>query len=381
MPSPSCDGGPAQNNRRNEGHADQKFARSHRGCDGAGMHLVPRPSCPSIRVAALGLTLLAFGCGVQESETTKHRCTGLDLDMIDSAVVPPANVAALVRVTDCDGGSLNALLGEKSFSLSENGELLSELETTRSVTPAGRQMEQRTLIALDLSGSIQRSGLKHTMVQGARLFVKNLVPTHHVAVFGFDGRTDLVPYSPFTDNIEDLTRALDRVETAVLVDDSTNLNGAIVSALRILDRTVEAEEEDRYSIARGSLVIFTDGKDQAGRVGRAEAEQAIEKSPHAVFAIQAGSETDEDMLDAIGKTGQFTATDPEAVLSAFDKVSVALGARARENYVVSYCSPARSGPRTLTITVRHEGLVGSAELPFSSDGFGAGCTPENSPLK
>lgn len=329
------------------------------------------------------LCLLPFGLAACSTADTiePEVCTGLSIRVLDQAIAPPANVAALVRVGECDGRALPLRLDEGAFVLAEDGVPLSVHEATRQIIPAQRQQAQRTLLALDLSGSIVRAGYRPAMIEGARKLIDALDPHHAVAVFGFDGRPDLVPFAFFTDDRAALSAALDRAAEAPLVDDSTNLNGAIVSALTVLDRAVETEEKDRDQVAHGSFVVFTDGRDLARRVSADEVEDALDATEHSSFAIGVGADVDPSELTAIGRTQAAIAGGAEEIAGAFLEVAAALEDRAESDYVVSYCSPARAGQRTLEIRVQDGDRFASAELDFDADGFGAGCAPEATPLR
>lgn len=325
------------------------------------------------------LPLLA--CGEPQPLEEVRPCEGLSLRVLDQVAEPPANVAAIVRVTDCGDTALSARLEPESFVLAEDGAELSSYEATRMIRSADRTMEARTLIALDLSGSITRAGLRPLMMDAARQIVTGLDATHQIAVFGFDGRPDLIPFSYFTDDRAELDAAFAAAEEAALVDDSTNLHGAITNALAVLDHAVRIEEQDLRTVAHGSLVLFTDGTDHAGWVGREEVETALDTTSHSVFAIGIGPAIDHEALAKLGRTDFALATEPETLDGSFDGVSKDLQDRAAADYVVSYCSPARSGLRSLEIRATHGELTGRTEITFDATGFGAGCTPEASPLR
>lgn len=331
------------------------------------------------RLTTLSLLLL-LACEPPELETVIP-CEGLSLAVLDHVAEPPANVAAVVRVSDCEGTPLSARLESESFVLSEDGAELSSYEAARMIRPAERTMEARTLIALDLSGSITRAGLRPLMIDAARQIVSQLGEEHQVAVFGFDGRPDLIPFSYFTSDRAALDAAFAAAAEAALVDDSTNLYGAITNALAVLDHAVRVEEQDVRTVAHGSLVLFTDGTDHAGWVDQAEVETTLDTTPHSVFAVGIGTSIEHDALAELGRTDFALATEAETLEGAFTGVSKRLADRAAADYVVSYCSPARSGSRMLEIRAVHGELLGRTEISFDATGFGAGCTPEASPLR
>jgi hypothetical protein len=326
--------------------------------------------------------LASFACACSGApDPIEAPCEGLDLRVLDTAIAPPANVSALLRVTDCDGEPIGRRFEEHEFALAEDGTLLSPYEASRAIIPAERQRAQRTLIALDLSGSIVESGLRPAMIAGAHQLIDALDETHAIAIFGFDGRPDLIPFTFFTSDRLALQAALATIEAATVVDDSTNLNGAVVGALRVLDRAIEAEERSGEQVAHGSLVTFTDGRDLARRVSDEEVEDAVDDTIHSTFAIGVGGEVDAERLAMIARTRAAVAGGPDQVAGAFEEIADALRARSESDYVVSYCSPARAGGRVLTIALEEGDLRGEAGVTFDADGFGAGCSPSATTLR
>lgn len=307
-------------------------------------------------------------------------CSGIRLELVEQAVAPPANVSARLRASGCDGQALSPPLDLADFEIVEDGKLTSTFEARREVRSAKRDGVAYTLLALDLSGSVVRSGLRPAMVAGARKLVRALTPDHHLAVYGFDGRPDLIPYAFFTTDAQALERSLERLENDPIVDDSTNLYGAVLNGLGVLDSAVAAEGRDPRLIARGALVVFTDGSDRAARVPASRVENAVATTPHATLAIGVGGEIDPEALSLVGQTARAVAADQAAISDAFEGVAADLRARALQDFIIDYCSPARAGSHVLEIHASREGVSGEVKIDFNADGFGAGCDPAASPL-
>jgi hypothetical protein len=214
-------------------------------------------------------------------------------------------------------------------------------------------------------------------VAATRQLVTALDPAQEVAIFGFDGRAELIPFSGFTADRAKLDAALERVATSPTVDDSTNLFGAVVDAVEVLDDEIEA----RGDVAHGTMVVFTDGTDRAGRVSLREVEGTMLATGHASFAIGVGAEIDEDVLSTIGRTAHVIARDAGSLAPAFTDIGEKVKASAETDYLVSYCSPARAGSRTLQITLRQGDLEDDVSVAFNADGFGPGCSPMAPPLR
>jgi len=323
-----------------------------------------------MRTPVLALALGLAGCGPL-ANVLDGPCSSIDAEVVDDSVTPPANVALKLRVT-CDGRALGSVLDGSAFELAEDGKVMSAYEADRMVRPVIRETRERVALVLDMSGSVTRSGLKAQMIAGARQLLDVLGQKQEVAIYGFDGRAELVPFVFFTDQRADLEKALDRVAEAGTVDDSTNLNGAVIGALKVLDEAVDLDGQ----VAHGTLVTFTDGTDRAGRVSDRELAYEMASTDHATFAIGVGAELDEDSLAVIGRNGRVIARDASELGSAFTTIGERVKAAAETDYLVSYCSPSRAGSRTLTITVRQGDLEDDVSMSFVADGFGAGCSPE-----
>lgn len=326
-------------------------------------------------------TYFVHGCGGAETaDIGGLPCAGLNLELVDQAIAPPANVAGLVRVTDCGGEPIGVRLGEQHFTLSEDDRPLSTYEGSHEVTLAERQTQAKTIILLDLSGSIVRAGLRDHMIDGASKLVTQLPGRHEVAVFGFDGRPELVRFSGFSSDRVAIGAALELARHAEVVDDSTNLYGAVTGALRVLDNAVEGARTE-HDIVHGALVLFTDGDDRAARVSWDTVDRNLDDTDHSTFAIGVGPEIDEVLLGRLGRSGAVYAGAASEIVTAFETVGLTLRAHAEATYVVSHCSPARAGVHTLTIEAHYQDLNGRTEIDFVADGFGGGCRPEDTPLR
>jgi hypothetical protein len=154
-------------------------------------------------------------------------------------------------------------------------------------------------------------------------------------------------------------------------DVSTNLNGAVLHGLGVLDARQDAMA--RGQLFSGSLVVFTDGTDQAGRVADEAAVSAVAASPHACFTIGLGGETDELHLEALGRNGFAWAADSDGLGNAFDTIAEDIRAESGKHYILGYCSPKRKG--THRVTLRVKDYAGSISYTFAADTFTGGCDP------
>jgi len=129
----------------------------------------------------------------------------------------------------------------------------------------------------------------------------------------------------------------------------------------------------------GTLVVFTDGTDRAGRVSRDAMLDAVDQSNMDVYAIGVGGEVDVDELEALGRNGFVRAENGDRLQAAFEEVAQKIEGYSKRFYLLSYCSPARAGDHEVTIEAEWHDATGSLTYQFNADGFGPGCDPTRPP--
>lgn len=293
--------------------------------------------------------------------------------VLTSAELEPSVINVFYQLTTCDGTPL-AGIEEEELIIKEDGVLLSELEAARQYTIAPRCFRQAVVLMLDMSGSIRVSGNVPSLQEAASAFVRTVSKSQSTAVYTFDGRATPQQLVGFTQDTDALLLGIASLSDFVVVDESTNLNGAVVAGYDILDQEFSVAEPGE--ILAGSLVIFTDGTDQAARVSDAFAVSEARASTHTTRTVGLGGEVDEDHLRDIGVKGSFFADDVGSLSGAFDEAAAAVQATADSHYSLAYCSPKRAGEHTLELSV--EGRTGVLRLVFNADGFEGGCEPRRS---
>jgi VWFA-related protein len=356
-----------------------------------------------MRRASLSLTLLLVsGCGsaVVESEIRPTDCLKLTLQNGGFSTAPPARVSLFFTVDTCRGDPV-AGLTEDRFHLYEDGLAVSQFESQQRIQPRGERVRISSVLLLDLSGSLLRSGSFPQLREAAAAFIDQVFShdpdAHRVALYTFDGRKDLTPLVPLTSDQAALKAglsSLERVECSVnadcalfidrrtcagwrCVDDSTNLYGAVVQGLSAVQAAVASSPEIAHR--QGALVVFTDGTDQAARVTQKAAVDAVAASASNVFTVGLGGEVDAAALRALGKDGFYSAGGAEELATAFGAVAERLTAMAQRYYLLEYCSPKRSGLHKLRVEatapqVDSGGiLTGTLTAEFNATGFESGC--------
>jgi len=310
-------------------------------------------------------------------------CVGLQLTPIKTAQQRPSNVAIYFKVQTEGGDPVGGLTADK-FRIYEDGQLVSQYESKQTILNPEVTAVHYTLLLVDMSGSVSQSGNGTTdeLVQAVGGFTDHVEKQQKVAIYAFDGSPDLTPISPFSDQPGSAKAGVQQLSTFKPKDPSTNLNGAIVKALDELDGALgKAQQPLKF----GTLVVFTDGTDRAGRVPQNEMEQHIKEKPFDVFAIGLGAEMKPDQLQRIGKSGTAMAADKNAIVKAFDDVGARVEARTKSYYLLSYCSPSRAGKHEVRIEAVAKDAdgksqkTGSLRSDFDATGFAPGCDPNTPP--
>jgi VWFA-related protein len=302
-------------------------------------------------------------------------CSGLRLQLHNASVQKPSNVALYFAVETRDGKPVPGLTAEM-FRIFEDGQLISPFESKQTILNPEVAVVHFSVLLMDLSGSITESGSLPALIEAAATFADRVTRSHQIAVYGFDGGASLIPVVEFTNRASVVKAGLKKLERHKVKDPSTNLNGAVVEAVRVLEQQMgKANQPLRF----GTLVVFTDGTDRAHRVSEAQMFGALDAAGVNVFAIGLGGEISAEQLRRLSRTGFVRANDQAQIGVAFDEVASLIEAAARKFYLLSYCSPSRAGTHELTVEAMSTDRSGSLTHSFSADGFGPNCDPGAKP--
>lgn len=321
----------------------------------------------SARIFALvAAAWLLGGCGLFE---------GLSVKNVATSVERPANVAMLVRVKN--GKKPLDDLTASNFKVYENNQPLDPTTTGETLLDPSVAAVHHALLLVDMSGPAAEAAVRSTIAHGVAGFVDRVRRDQAVTVYAFDGspRIYLINDYPQQESGGASLEDIPKLESFRPHDTSRNLNGAIVSGLRELDaRLMQAKKPVRL----GTLVVFTRGPDLAGRVSAATLSQALDKTHDELFAVGVGSDKNDFSLETIGRDGIERAPAIDAVGVALERAANTVSAAEHADYLLAYCSPARSGKRWLRVEVtiigkKGDKTTGSVETQFNSTGFGPGC--------
>ena len=297
-------------------------------------------------------------------------CAGLKPRLIDASVQKPSNVALYFTVDTRSGDPVPGLSAEQ-FHIYEDDRLVSPFESKQTILNPEVAAKHYTLLLLDMSGSVTGSGQLPDLQAAVERFTDRVGKLQDTAVYAFDGRPELIPLRAFGPT------APINLSGFTTKDPSTNLHGAIIKGVEVLQRQLERSP---VPLRFGTLVVFTDGTDHAHRASREEARRAIDQVDFDVFTIGVGAEIDEDGLRALSRGGAALSKDPATVGAQFDAIAARIEGYSKRFYLLSYCSPSRAGVHRLTVEpFTADGLTGRVEHLFDANGFGPECDPNRKP--
>lgn len=309
----------------------------------------------------------------------------IDVSLIESQSELPAKIRLFFKV-DLGEEHQFTTLEPSDFEIYENGSKISTLESQAQIQRDPGDYLYSSVLLLDLSGSILNNADLPKLKEAATAFIDQTIPeegedlhgTREMAVYWFDGEETVHPLVPFTPDGNELVEGIESIDEDISDDASTNLNGAVVQGLSIMNSRLEEVKDDSDASIAGSMVLFTDGTDQAGYVETSEAVDSVRNAnqEHAVFTIGLGGEIDQEILESLGKDGFELAEDSLQLNDSFLAVAERLEAETNSFYVLEYCSPKRTGEHTLELRATYEDMFGSFRTEFSAEGFSGGCTIE-----
>ena len=300
-------------------------------------------------------------------------CTGLRLQLVDKSVQRPSNIAVFFTV-DTTRGDPVPDLKPTDFRIYEDAEPVSVYESKQTILQPEVAAVHYTLLLVDMSGSVVSSPDVPKLVAAASSFAERVAPYQKLAVYAFDGSPHLTPIVGF--GAGNLTGGIQGLGVFVPKDPSTNLNGAVVEAMHLLDRQLAAAS---VPLRFGTLVVFTDGTDHAHRVSSEAVRKAVADTDLDIYAIAVGGEINEHEVGAIGRSGTFTSKSRDDIARGFDEIARRIEGYSKRYYLLSYCSPARAGQHAVEIEAVRGSQRGRLKYEFKADGFGPNCDPNRKP--
>lgn len=326
-----------------------------------------------------------LGQGKPVDECLNLGTSDLVLSIQDQFTTLPGKVSIFFKVSDVDGNPVPGLTASQ-FTIYEQGRndacfnTISTSESKARISPNSQIFNNNTLLVLDLSNSVLSSSLQE--LKSATIgFINNVMPesateSFKMAIYWFDGEDKLHLLNPLTTSQSELVAAVEGIDQNISNDPSTDLYGAVIRAADIA-QGILAESTANNNIGAASVVVFTDGTDQASRYTEQAALNKVNNANPNIsfFSIGLGSEIDADVLAEIGKTFSVFAGNKEELETTFNDISFRVSQQANSFYLFEYCTPKRdgSGENNLAIQVKDGNRQGAVQTKFNAKGFTGGC--------
>ncbi len=307
------------------------------------------------------------------------------LSIQDQFTTLPGKVSILFKVSDNLGNPVSGLTANQ-FTIYEQGRnddcfnTISSSESFARISPNSQVFNNNTLLVLDLSNSVLQSSLEE-LKTASTSFVNNVMPSPEsssfkMAIYWFDGEDELHLLNELTSSTTELTDAIASIDENISNDPSTDLYGAVIKSTVIAEELLQNSTQNS-SIGAASVVLFTDGTDQASRFTEQSALNAVDNANGNIsfFTIGLGAEIDSEVLDAIGKTASVVASNAAELETTFNQISARVSEQANSFYLFEYCTPKRdgSGENNLVIQLTDGSLQGAVQTKFNANGFTGGC--------
>lgn len=310
----------------------------------------------------------------------------LIVDIQEQFVAPPSRVSVFFQVRDEYDRPVGNL-DPSQFNIYEKGrndvepKLISQDEAERIISDNQQVFQHHVLLVLDLSASVTNNHLAALRSAASSFITKVQQETDNnstsIGIWWFDGADQLHPLVEFTDQINVLQGAIQNIQAGMSSDNSTDLYGAVLKSSVLAAGKVQTSELQGFRSA-ASIVLFTDGSDQAARYTKDEAFIAIDAAPSNFhyYSVGLGSEIDPDVLSTIGTTHSVMATNSDALIESFTEIGQLITNETNSFYFFEYCTPKRdgSGINELVIEVVKDGVKGRGTTDFNATGFTSGCT-------
>tara|TARA_R110002051_G_scaffold3887_6_gene20712 strand:+ start:583 stop:1680 length:1098 start_codon:yes stop_codon:yes gene_type:complete len=317
-------------------------------------------------------------------------CLGLEqgdlvLSIQEQFTTLPGKVSVFFRVSDISGNPVPGLTANQ-FTIYEQGRnddcfnTISTSESSARISPNSQIFSNNTLLVLDLSNSVLSSSLDELKLASTS-FIEAVMPSTSqesvkMAIYWFDGEDNLHLLNELTSSKAELAAAVDGITDTISNDPSTDLYGAVIKSTDIASDLVKKSTAGG-KIGAASVVIFTDGTDQASRYTEDAALKKVNEANANIsfFSIGLGAEIDTQVLTAIGKTASVFAQNKDELERTFRDISEKVSERANSYYLFEYCSPKRdgSGENNLAIELNTGSRQGAVQTKFNASGFTGGC--------
>lgn len=309
-----------------------------------------------------------LGCDSTENECSDKFCgepkiqnLGLNLTFLGHNLETPKAKYVLLFKLDKDSNNLKTpLVGLKNDSITflDNGDKQSEFESDDKLSPDPGSFAFDILLLIDLSGSITKASALPILKDAITTFVRTSKSNSssssgeiNIGIKYFDGDPGIPTIIDFTSDTSKLIKAIAGIDSTLNDDKSTNLHGAIVEGSEsIINRVKNSKKLANV----GTIIVFTDGKDQANIVNNLVAldkVKTLKNNKINIYTIGLGGEIDQSSLKEFGIDGFYFANDINKLIPTFKNVAFELNQEVNSYYKLEYCTPRRANNVNLDITI------------------------------
>ena len=175
----------------------------------------------------LFLTFLLLSCtGVNKiyEDDTSVFCP-IKMNLLSGETLEPSVIRLFFTLRDCNDYGITGKTAD-DFVISEDGSEISVFESNQELIPSSLGYDIKTLLLLDMSGSIVASGNLPNLQDSETKFVNSVAGTQSVGIYAFDGAQEIYELVPFTYETQTLLDGIIELSDYVAHDNSTNLNGS-----------------------------------------------------------------------------------------------------------------------------------------------------------
>jgi len=314
----------------------------------------------SITLGCMSIMLLILCRCTEENQ----KCASFDYHAKE--IYSPSVVKVYFGLNECEGAPLSGLTAG-DFKISEDGREVLAAQSNLALLQEPSRIRRSTLVLVDMSGGLSDGRNLQYLQRSLLDFSRRLTSTQETGIYAFDGREELQEIIGFTSDTEKLEKAVNNLDKFKVKDRSSNLNGAVILGLKMLD---SMKKSIGNGIFTGSLLIVTDGIDHAGYAPESRAISDSQLSDHAIFTTGIGDGINQEYLEAVGKNGAFILSNAKEAGRTFADIAGEILETGNSYYILAYCSLSRAGSHKLSIEAR--GYGGRMELDFNANKFTGG---------
>jgi hypothetical protein len=289
---------------------------------------------------------------------------GLAINLIDQKTDPAAKTVIIdFQVVDLNGSGIsNKTFDFTRFQVSEDGAPFSVEPNAVFIAHADVPYTLQTVLMVDNSTSVQPQNV--SILQSVGNIIAGQRPANHqFQIYSFADTWLYLGSSSVQADLQNIWNSSYKPSSVR----STDLYGAVK-----FGTTLWSDQYSITNINQGCMVLVTDGNDTQGSTLLADALYAVHD--RLVFTVRIDdSETQPDILNAIGTGGSFALSDWSRVTDGFKNMETGVINYSQSFYTLTYTSPKRGdNDHYLSISIKDNSFGGNNSaltVKYNSSGF------------